>query len=349
MAAAAPDYLNEQISSQQAQHASVTDTHKWLTRYIFVPFRDRGLSLLQQSTLGIVGEIKAGYIIPFTRRQQWIIDYDEVKRVPTYSDGSYHPSSQGVSSMKPTDRAPSRVVDAILRIFNVEHGKPVEDNGICEVEVLRGIDDMELLRDLNGYCLPERFDKARLQVAQLERAVANAPTQIHREVAEQLLSSTLQSVTWANWHYANLEADMEDRQKTGKDRLSPLDRAVCAWIERQPPKFRTNLTSDMQAVTGQTVAPAAPTVQHSRCGGFLNLVNGKPPEFCHVCNHPFYPNQIVKNAVEVEEGVTEIGSELEMTFSSNNPMAETEAEKKQRLADEQRRAKEALKNKINNR
>lgn len=306
------NYLDEQIRSQQAQHASVTDTHQWLTRYIFSPFKDCGLSLKLQGDFGIVGAIKAGYIIPITRRQQWIMDYGEVKNVPTYADGSYHPSSLGVSTMKPTDRAPSRVVEAIFRIFNAYHDTGQnEDNGICEIEALRGSDDMELLREVNDFCLPKvdgetgeaiTYSAASQQIAQLKKAISSAPTLLHRSVAEQLVAATLQSVVWAKWHYAGLKADMEDKARTGKDRLSPLDAAVCRWLERPEPQYRSNLAGEAQPVViqqGQTVATPAPrpTVQCESCGGISNLLaNGQRPKFCGVCREPFGSEAVVKEA-----------------------------------------------------
>jgi hypothetical protein len=311
--ATAPNFLDGVIANQRTMRPTAEDASPWLTRCIFIPFRDRPLSILQMGALGGLTELKAGYVLPLTRYKRADIDYDEMKRVPIGPDGEYQPAALGVSAMKFTDRSPYAVVEAIFRIFNPHHGTdPNQDNGICEVEVLRGNDDMEMLRAINQFCLPEIYKTAREQIAQLEEAALADEQALFTQVAERLLESTLQSVEWARWHYSNLEADMEDRKTSGKDRLSPLDVAVCEWIERDPPRFRSNLTGQAQPVIVQGQAPGLtpPQTQCQTCGAFVNLINGQPPKICFVCSTSFY-------------------SEVEQTEDVGDVIRQIEAEKKQ--------------------
>jgi len=294
-AQAQPNFLDNLISDKQARRPATVDAQPWLARYLFVPFRDRALTILQQQLLGLP-ELRAGYILPITKFKQLIIDYDELKRVPTNYDGTYQPASPGVSTPMLADRAPGVVMVAIYRIFNPHHDtNPQEDNGICEVEVLRGSEDMALLRELQVLCLPGTYLTGREQLAQLKKAHAEARDGLSAGVVERLISATETSITWAKWHYHRLQSQMENRARSGKEELSPLDAAVCQWIEQPEPRFRSQLVGEAQPVVMQGAAPVAiPQIQCQNCGAFVNLINGKAPKQCFVCQSPF--------GVQVSEG-----------------------------------------------
>ena len=284
-----PNFLDTVIADQEARKPAAMDAQPWLARYLFVPFRDRALTILQQGLLGLP-ELRAGYILPITKFKQRIIDYDELKRVPTNYDGTYQPSSEGVSTSKLTDRAPRVVLDAIFRIFNPHHGtNPQEDNGICEIDALRGSEDMVLLHDLQLFALPGEYKTARAQMKQLQSAQEEAPSQLYAQVIQRMIEATEQSAAWARWHYQRLRAQMKNQARSGKEELSPLDRAVCEWLELPEPELRGLLADETQQVAMQgATAPAIPQTQCLNCGTYVNLINGNAPRACYVCANPFY-------------------------------------------------------------
>lgn len=307
MSSAPEPYLEQIMANQQAMQQTVNTAYALQTRYVFVPFRDRELTLNQMENLGGLPEIRAGKIIPITKYSMLDLDYSEMLEVPRDYDGNFQMVNEGVSRNKLIERPPQDVVAAIFDTFNKNQGVPgsADDNGICEIEVLRGSDDMVQCLALNRYCLPGTYKTAREQMAQLENARINAPSTIFASVAARLMQATRQAVIWAEWHYENLTAAMEDKDRSGKRRLSPLDVDVCKWIEKPNPRFKTNLAGDQQTVVvqGQIAAQPPPTVQHKRCGTFLNLVDGQPPAFCHVCREAFgeEPQVVAPVATEAEQ------------------------------------------------
>lgn len=264
---------------------SAQDRGPWLTRYIFVPFRDRPFSTdFIQEYCGLEG-LTAGKITPIVSGRQLIPDYDQVGKVPK---GMEWRGGYGLgNAMKLKEKSPYEMLEGLLATFNPDHDtKPTQDNGICEIAVLRGNEDMQLVCDLQQFCLPNFYATARAQLARLEEALEpSADMPVFHEVAERLKRATEQAKIWAGWHYHNLESDMEDRSRTGKSKLSELDDAICQWLELAPPKFRTLLA--VPAIPSPPAQNVSPQVQHPRCGAFVNVVNGNPPEICHVCGAPF--------------------------------------------------------------
>jgi|GEM_PF-5629320 len=308
-------YLDNLIKDQAARIPEAVNREYWANRFLFVPFHDRALTMELMGSLGLP-EFKAGLILPITRFRQVIVDNTAVQRVPVGHDGKFIPVAPGIEDFKLKDRAPSVVMDAILRIFNPQLGvDPAQDNGICEVEALRGNEDFDLLRQIQQTCLPDAHSKARPQLLQIAKAVlGNVPASIRsveeiealtqrvefeqstsklpvlmRNVAKRLYQSTVSSFTWARWLYHNLQSQMENQAESGKRRLSPLDAAVCEWIEMPEPRYQSRLASAPQQVVVQAAAAAAtPIVWCEDCGATTNLgPEGQKPKRCPVCQTPF--------------------------------------------------------------
>lgn len=298
MSASASTYLDDVVNTQASMRPAATDTWARLARYIFNPFHDRAFTLEQMRNLGGMTELKAGFIIPITEYQMLVKDYDEIGRVPKNHDGDgYQWAPDGVQGDKAFDRAPAEVVEAIFTIFNRDHDTGTgDDRGICEVECLRGNTDLTLWREINRYCLPEAFKTAREQITHLEKSVAASITQppLFGQVAERLLKATKQAQTWARGHYEMLRLQLDDRDRTGKYRLSPLDAHVCEWLEYPHPRRRSNLIGD-DTPTQRQVAPARPTVQCFDCGAEANLLpdNSMPKKGCVVCGSGTFGRETV--------------------------------------------------------
>src|SRR5882762_1239604 len=158
------ELLDEQMNVQAAMQPSPEDQSQWLTRYIFVPFRDRPFSTEYiQEYCGLRG-LKAGRIIPIQRGTQMVADYDQIGKVPRglESRGPYGLTGSG---MKPVDKAPGQMVESLLQTFNPHHGTdPQQDNGICEIVELLGQTDAQAIRNIQMYCLPEFYKTAREQI-----------------------------------------------------------------------------------------------------------------------------------------------------------------------------------------
>lgn len=310
-------YLESLIKDQNARVPQAGDRAFWANRYLFVPFRDRELTMELMGSLGMP-EFKAGVILPITRFRQLGVDNSAVQRVPVGHDGTFLPVAPGIEAFKLRDRAPSVVLDAILRIFNPHHGvDAAQDNGICEVEALKGNEDFDLLRQIQQTCLPDGYTKARLQLLQLakvllgkvpasidsmdaiaemthrvqfEQTTSKLPVLV-RDVAKRLYLSTETSFTWARWQYHNLQSQMENKDSSGKTRLSPLDAAVCEWIEMPEPRYQSRLASNPQQVVVQQAAAAVaverPTVWCPQCGHYSMLgPEGQQPAKCGGCLQP---------------------------------------------------------------
>lgn len=288
MSAPASSYLDDVLNTQASSRPAATDTWARLTRYIFNPFHDRQLTLEQMRTLGGMTEFKADFIIPITEYQMLVKDYDEIGKVPKDYDGEYQWTPHGVDGDKPFDRAPAEVVEAIFTVFNRDHDTGTgEDKGICEVECMRGNNDLTLWREINRYCLPSAFKTAREQIAHLEKAgkdSAGLPA-LFGQAAERLLKATRQAQAWARGHYEMLRLQLDDRDRTGKYRLSPLDAHVCEWLEYPHPRRRSSLIGDDVAMRP---AQAAAQVWCEACGTNTNLsLEGRAPRFCPSCKEPF--------------------------------------------------------------
>lgn len=325
-------YLDQIVTSQVARAPEPEDQYYWAARYIFVPFRDRPFTIEQQPLLGLP-ELKAGIILPITKFKQQIVDNDAVMRVPVDYDGHFKAVGPGIERFKLVDRPPSVVFDALIRIFNPYDGVDTagdKDNGIREVKTLRGQEDFSLLLEIQRACLPEHYDKARLQLAQLAAVILNRPsvarpespddiialrneveearaTNIYQQVAKELYASTDTSFTWARWQYHNLQAQLENRERSGKERLSPLDAAVCDWLEMPYPRYQSHLAGTPQPVTiVQQSAPVVasapiPTLWCSSCGATTNLgPEGQKPKFCPSCKESFEKVETVAVSVTNE-------------------------------------------------
>lgn len=306
-------YLDNVIADQESRKPPQIDQERLANRFLFVPFLDRELTMELTQSLGLP-ELKAGCLLPLTRFRQPIVDNTAVQRVPVGYDGKFVPVAPGIEEFTLKERVPAVVFDAIMRIFNPYAGvDPQQDNGICEVEALRGSTDFDLLKAIQRKLLPENYSKARAQLVQLAGIILGNPpappvtvddvmalgTQvrgtraknIYQTVAHRLYASTETSFTWARWQYHNLQSQMENRQRTGKDRLSPLDAAVCEWIEMPEPRYQSQLASSPQVVIQQAAQPAAasaPTIWCSNCGSTTNLgPQGQAPKACPGCHEPF--------------------------------------------------------------
>lgn len=295
--------LNEQMQYQASMEPSVEDQSQWLTRCLFVPFRDRPFSTEYiQEYCGLKG-LRAGQIIPIQRGRQMIPDYDQIGKVPK---GLENRGPYGLSAMKSVEKTPALMVESLLQTFNPHHGTdPQQDNGICEIVELRGQTDSQAIFDIQMYCLPEFYKTAREQLAQLERAANNQRGDVpplFLSVASRLLASTETARTWAGWHRDLLEAAMEDRANTGKDRVSPLDRAVCAWLELPEPRFRSQLGNQAPMVIQGVAAPVAPQLWCGECGALSNLgPNGEKPRRCAACQ-TLFDNPMVAASPDETEG-----------------------------------------------
>lgn len=313
-------YLDHVLSNQAARAPEPENVHYWAARYVFVPFVDREFTLDQQSLLGLP-ELKAGIILPVTKFLQQIVDNEAVMKVPVGYDGVFKPVGPGIEQFRLVDRPPSVVFDALIRIFNPNMGvDPQQDNGLREVTTLRGGEDFNLLRDIQQTCLPERYDKVRPQLVQLATVVLDRPSiarpdtvedimalramvqgararSIHQQVAKELYEATHVSFVWARWQYHNLQSQLENRERTHKERLSPLDAAVCDWLEVPYPRYQSNLVGAApQTVIVQQQAAPAPTAAISAvstiwcpsCGALTNLgPEGQKPQRCPSCKEPF--------------------------------------------------------------
>lgn len=312
-------YLQEVLLTQAALQPVANDAFSLLTRYVFIPFWSRELSLEDMRNLGGMPTLEAGYIIPIIKYQTREPAYEEIAKVTIDPFvGGYVHTPYGVSEEKLVNKAPREVVEAILEVFNREHdtGNAL-DNGVCEIDVLRGNKDFdaefafgkaESLSALNRFCLPERYTAARKQIEQLRGAVANAPSPLYKAVAERLLRSTLQSVTWAESRYRLVEKQVE----AGKVTFYPIDEAVFAWLERPEPRRRSNLE---QGQMGQAQAQPSPraTVQCLDCGNEANLLpdNSMPKKGClHCGSATFGRAEVAASPVASESEQRELSQSL---------------------------------------
>jgi len=284
-------YLDTLLKDQQARQPAKIDIAYWANRFLFVPFNDRSMTMELMGSLGLP-ELKAGLILPITRFRQMIVDNTAVQRVPVGYDGRFVAVAPGIEEMKWKDRPPSVVFDAIMRIFNPYAGvDPAQDNGIREVDALRGNEDFDLLSQIQHTCLPEHYRTGRQQLLQLASiAIGSAPKSLAtdadvanlskrvqfeqstnklpvltRDVAKRLFEATEVAFAWCRWHYHSLQSAMENQARTGKDRLSPLDAAVCEWIEMPEPRYQSRLASNPQQVVVQQSAPTVEAKQGVWC------------------------------------------------------------------------------------
>jgi hypothetical protein len=338
MASPTSGYLDSILQDQAARAPLQVDESQWLNRYVFNPFHDREFTMQQQQDFGLP-ELRQGEILPLTRFRQSIVYNEAVMKVPVDHDGKFRAVGPGIEQFTQKERAPGVVMTALLRCFNVNASDPAQDNGICEITALRGNEDFKLLREIKSLLLPQRYETARQQMLALaSRVHPKCPTRIDtvaecmelgREIealdmnvvmrgitspgahtamraAKELFRSTLASFTWARWQYHRLIAQME-KPNSGKDQLSPLDAAVCAWIEQDEPRFQSKLAGNQQQpiIIQQTAAPATepvPTVWCEDCGATTNLgPEGQKPKRCPVCQTPFEaavenpPNDVPEN------------------------------------------------------
>jgi hypothetical protein len=220
-----------------------------------------------------------------------------------------------VQGDKPFDRTPAEVVEAILTIFNRDHDTGTgEDKGICEVVCLRGNNDLALWREINSFCLPDPYKTAREQVAKLQKAVAESADlpSLFGQTAERLLAATRQAQAWARAHYEMLRLQLDDRERSGKYRLSPLDVHVCEWLELPHPRRRSNLDDGPTVVTQQAAAPPVrPTVQCFDCGAEANLLpdGAMPKKGCVVCGSATFGREPVQPVVAPSAEFQRITSE----------------------------------------
>ena len=102
-------------------------------------------------------------------------------RVPVDSDGRFMAAdTDGIDEWASILRPPLRVIHGIFRIYNPHfHSNTAEDNGLCEIPALFGLDDMVLLQTilrLQRFCLADGSSKTAIeQLNQLSTAHANAP------------------------------------------------------------------------------------------------------------------------------------------------------------------------------
>ncbi len=296
------EILNHEIQHQADIAPGPEDQNKWLTRYLFVPFRDRPLTPMYQSLYGIT-KLRQGIIQPFHRFERVEMDYMVIARQASDMLGT----SYGVTEQRLDERAPSVVVAAIIRDFNPHNNlRDEQDNGITEIDCLLGVDDWKLIRELQVYCLPQLYNTARGQMQQLTQALDNAEKLKARlskpiealvgQVAQKLLDATEVAIDWALHNYENIQAQVEaygHNPKEGKRRLSPRDEHVCAWLELPKPRLATRLETlaNLQQAAAAKSQPGTGTGleqgQCTRCGNLFNfLPDGRPPEICATCNGP---------------------------------------------------------------
>lgn len=334
--------LNEQMAYQASMEPSVEDQSQWLTRYLFVPFRDRPFSTEYiQEYCGLKG-LRAGQIIPIQRGRQMIPDYDQIGKVPK---GLENRGPYGLSAMKSVEKTPALMVESLLQTFNPHHGTdPQQDNGICEIVELRGQTDSQAIFDIQMYCLPEFYKTAREQVTQLERAANNQRGDVpplFLSVAGRLLASTEIAKTWAGWHVEALEAAMDNKAETGKDRASPLDAAVCHWIGVPVPKYRSQLQQPLQTM-GNVPAAVIPQLWCGECGALSNLgPNGEKPRRCAACQTPFEAQETVVGSPSANDGSFPVDAVLLVSASGvQSPGAPSVSESRtERLQRESRERK----------
>lgn len=281
-----PDFFAALEHEQAMRKPSQVDANQWAARWLFVPFRDRPLPVDHQQNFGLP-ILKAGYLLPLTKFDQPVLDNWELTKVPVGRDGQFMPADEGISKMVPIPRAPYRVLQGILRIFNPNVGDAIQDNGICEVPPLFGVEDMSLVRRVQLACLPQVYATCREQLAQLDSVRSRATDALIAQVAERLHGSTLQARRHFLWHCEHkVEAALENPRRTGKEELSELDHAAYAWLERPEPKKRSLLTEAAGQpreifVQAPSSAAVVPQVQCQECGSFVNLLaSGLPPAFC---------------------------------------------------------------------
>lgn len=287
-------YLNSVLATQAAMQPAATDAFALLTRYIFIPFWSRELSFEDMRNLGGMPTLEAGYIIPIIKYQTRVPAYEEIAKVQIDPfTGKYMWTQYGVDEEKLVTRPPREVLDTILELFNRDYNVGGSlDNGICEVEMLRGNKEFDAdfargsaasLAALNRFCLPEKHTAARLQVGQLQEAVDKAPSLLHKAVAERLLKATRQSVLWAEARYRLIERQVE----AGKTSFFSIDYAIFEWLEKPEPRRRSNLAGG-EGVVFQQPAPVAKQIWCENCGTTTSLSpEGRAPRFCPSCKEPF--------------------------------------------------------------
>lgn len=279
MGTSAVQILDGELSFQESQAPRPEDVSQWLTRYIFVPFRDRRLAPEYKAMYGLK-KLRQGIIQPMRTVEKPEPDYQIIKSV---DENDLAPGGEGVTEMRVARRSPKANVDAILRTYGNSKGTPT---GIIEIECLRGQDDPQLARHLQMTLLPEIYKTAREQVMQLRNVSVSG---LEEQVRTALEDATFAAIAWAQTAYQELQAAIEahGNNKPGKGRLSEFDHAVCSWLELPEPRLQSRLLAP-GALQEKPAVETPAQIQCATCGELSNLLpTGNPPKLCRHCRASF--------------------------------------------------------------
>lgn len=266
-----------------------------LTHFIFNPFGEKVLTTLYVRFYGMPS-IPAGFLIPI--REFAIMDIN-CAVVGLQSQNSIDtPLQSHAPVLKEFAREPGKIVRDILRNYGEVDILPT---GVCEIEALRGCEDIGLARDVQLFCLPERFKTVDAALEHLQRAVAEAHGMpgVFGQVAERLMLSYSQNKASCRRDYQRLIADLERYKETatGKSEPTEHDKAVCAWLDLPEPRMSGYMAAMQPQQPQQIVIQQAPAPQEEQeerspcphCFEGVRVINGKMAPICRFCGRETAP------------------------------------------------------------